>query len=66
MKVIAIQLANEEWYLPEIGEDIKRDPSGYYVAEKVGLHSAYGSGSFITHVWSEKDIQDLLIYDNNN
>ena len=61
MGIIAIKLENNEWYLTEIGERLYLDRSGYYVVEKVGLHPILGSASYITHVWSDEDIKEVLV-----
>ncbi len=62
-KIIAVK-QNNTWITPAIGETIYRDKSGYYVLEKVGLHPIHGSASVIKRVWSEKDIEDILIVEN--
>jgi len=62
-KIVAIK-HNDSWFTPSTGEFLRKDKSGYYVLEKVGLHPIHGSTSVIKRVWSEKNIEDVLIYEN--
>ena len=66
MRIIAIQLANDEWYLPKMGETLTKDKSGFYVLEAVRLHVTGICKSFIVDVWSEKDVKEVLVYENHS